>query len=381
MRLALLMHSVLPRGGVVHTLELAEALAARGHAVGVVAPVEPGQALFRPIRVPFVPLPMPAVHGTLVEQVHQRIDAIVRALPAALAGRDVELLHAQDSLNGNALATLAEAGAIDVPWVRTVHHLDDFGSPELRRLQQRGWQAAHAIGCISALWCEHFRERLGVPAERLHNGVNLERFTPHGPRIGGAPYVLSLGGVEARKNTPRLLEAFARLHRDDPDWHGMRLVIAGGASLLDHREARAAWAMRLEACGLSEGPGQPVERIGPVADATLAPLMRGARLLAMPSLLEGFGLVALEALACGTPVLVSQRPPFTEHLSGCPQVAWCDPEDTASIAAGLREAARLPRAQTPPAVCIEHGWARSAAVHEAWYARIRARHAACCCPS
>lgn len=378
MRIALLTHSVLPRGGVAHTLELADALAARGHAVTVLAPAEPGQRLFRTPRVPVRLLPQAAVHGPLVEQVRQRIAGLVAALPAALAAlaEGFDLLHAQDSLNGNALATLAERGELATPWLRTVHHLDDFEAPELQAWQRRGWAKANGVGCVSDVWCRHFRDHEGVAAQRLFNGVDLQRFTPQGPRAAGAPYVLALGGVEARKNTLRLLEAFAHWRASDAAAAGLRLVVAGGASLLDHRHTQAAWAERCAALGLHEGPGAPVQRLGPVADAELPALLRGACALAMPSLAEGFGLVALEALACGTPVLVSRRAPFTEHLAGCAHAAWCEPEDVASIAAGLAQAVRLPRAEAPPPVCTAHAWSRSAAVHEAWYARVAAGQAA-----
>jgi glycosyltransferase-like protein len=368
LRIAMLTHSVLPRGGVVHALELAEALQARGHAVTLFAPAEPGQQLFRTPRVPLRLLSMPAVSGSLVDQVGQRIEVLTRELRGALAGFD--LVHAQDSLNGNALAALAETGALPVPWVRTVHHLDDFEAPALLRWQRRAWSAAAAVGCVSDLWRDHFRHVLGVPAERLFNGVDLDRFTPHGPRAADAPYVLALGGVEARKNTPRLLQAFALTRTQGGLPAGLRLVIAGGASLLDHRAAAAKWREALAQHGLGEGAGQPVERRGPVADDAVPALLRGAALVAMPSLAEGFGLVALEALACGTPVLVSDRAPFTEHLTGEPYVAWCDPESVPSIATGLRAGLALPRPADPPAVCRAHSWARSAAVHEAWYARV-----------
>ncbi|HVR48195.1 MAG TPA: glycosyltransferase, partial [Pseudorhodoferax sp.] len=109
---------------------------------------------------------------------------------------------------------------------------------------------------------------------------------------------------------------------------------------------------------------------GPLPDALLPALMRRADVLAMPSLVEGFGLAALEALACGTPVLVSRRPPFTETLDSTPAVAWCDPESVSSIAAGLTDALALPRLSAPPPVCLAHSWARSAALHEAWYQRV-----------
>lgn len=392
LRLALLMHSVLPRGGVVHTLELAEALRARGHAVTVIAPVEPGQRPFRTTRCTLQLLPLPAPQGPLVEQVRQRIEGLTRTLPAVLAAGRYDLLHAQDGLNGNALATLQQADPARAPWLRTVHHLDDFTAPELRAWQARGWQAAAAIGCVSALWCERFEREHGRRAERLHNGVDLARYTSARgaddcdqlAAFGladddGAPLCLAIGGIEARKNSVRLLEAFARLRAGDPAWARARLVVAGGSSLLDHSAELRRWHEALAALGWREGPDQPVWRCGPLPDAALPPLLRRARLLALPSLVEGFGLVALEALACGTPVLVSRRAPFTEHLDGCAHVAWCEPEDVASIAVGLRDAAALPRPRRPPPVCLEHGWARSAAGHEAWYRRVltrRAGHAA-----
>lgn len=387
LRLALLMHSVLPRGGVVHTLALAEALHARGHAVTVIAPVEPGQSLFRTPRCALRLLPLPTPQGSLLEQVRQRIAGLAQALPAALAAGRFDLLHAQDSLNGNALATLQPAAPPLPLWVRTVHHLDDFASPELQAWQARGWQAAAAIGCVSALWCERFEREFGRRAERLYNGVDLARYTPTrcvddarqlaaaGLADDGAPLCLAIGGVEARKNSVRLLEAFARLRGSDPAWARARLVVAGGASLLDHSAEHRRWHEALAALGWREGPDQPVWRCGPLPDAAIAPLLRRAWLLAMPSLVEGFGLAAIEALACGTPVLVSRRAPFTEHLAGCAHVAWCDPEDVASIALGLRTAAALPRAQVPPPVCGAHGWARSAAGHEAWYRRVLSGHA------
>lgn len=386
LRLALLMHSVLPRGGVVHTLELADALHARGHAVTVIAPVEPGQRPFRTPRCALRLLPLPTPQGPLVEQVRQRIDGLVHALAPLLADGRHDLLHAQDSLNGNALATLRDAGCGLPPWLRTVHHLDDFADAALRAWQQRGWQAADAIGCVSAGWCERFERDLGRRAERLHNGVDLGRYTPapgaDDARVlaalglaGGADtrLCLAIGGVEERKNSVRLLEAFARLRRSDPAWADARLLVAGGASLLDHRAEHRRWDAALAALGWREGPEQPVWRCGPLPDAALPPLLRRAALLALPSLVEGFGLVALEALACGTPVLVSRRAPFTEHLADCAAVAWCEPEDIDSIADGLRAAALLPRRATPPPVCIAHGWARSAAGHEAWYRRVLAQ--------
>ena len=387
LRIALLTHSVRARGGVVHTLELAEALGARGHAVTVIASAEPGERLFRAVDCPVATIALPVLAGDLVAQVRQRIDTLTTALPALIDAGRFDLLHAQDSLSGNALATLRAQSRLAAPWLRTVHHLDHFAEPVLNEWQARAWHNADGVACISDLWQRHLLAEHGRAAERMHNGVNLARFHPRasptddaqcralGVVEAGRPVCLLVGGVEARKNSVRLLHAFARLRRHDPAWAQAQLVVAGGASMLDHRAARSAWAQDLQALGLAEGPGQPVLRTGPLPDPMMPVLMRRAAVLAMPSLVEGFGLVALEALACGTPVLVSRRPPFTEHLAGQPHVAWCEPEDVASIAEGLRTAMALPRPEAPPDVCRAHSWARSAAAHEAWYARVLQAHA------
>lgn len=382
LRIALLTHSVRPRGGVVHTLELAEALMARGHHVTVIASAEPGEQLFRRVAHDLALIRLPELSGDLVTQVRQRMATLTETLPALLPAGHFDLVHAQDSLSGNALATLRERQRLPTPWLRTVHHLDVFEQPLLNQWQERAWRSADSVCCVSETWLQHLLQEHGCRAERMFNGVNLQRYRPLADEVDGdeaalqplglrpGPMCLLVGGVEARKNSVRLLRAFARLRTNDPAWADAQLVVAGGASMLDHGAARREWEQALRELGLVEGPGQAVLRTGPLADGLLPPLMRRARLLAMPSLVEGFGLVALEALACGTPVLVSERPPFTEHLRGCASVAWCDPEDVASIAAGLQRAAQLPRPAEPPAVCLQHSWHRSAQLHEAWYRRV-----------
>lgn len=377
MRIALLTHSVRPRGGVVHTLELAHHLARLGHAVTVIASAEPGELLFRAVDVPVELVRLPLLSGGLVEQVRQRIEALVRALPPLLARGGFSVVHAQDSLSGNALAALREQGLPLPPCLRTVHHLDHFEEDILNRWQERAWRFADGVACVSDSWRDHFREVYGEAAARMFNGVDLARFSPE-PLLGEAarvealglpahtgPVCLLVGGVEARKNTVRLLRAFAQLRATDAEWRDARLVVAGGASMLDHSAARVEWQQALIEHGLAEG--EAVLRTGPLPDDALPLLMRRATLLAMPSLVEGFGLAALEALACGTPVLVSRRKPFTEHLAGTPGVAWCDPESVGSMAAGLRKASALPKSRIPPPVCHTHSWQRSASLHADWY--------------
>src|SRR5262249_59123106 len=104
-------------------------------------------------------------------------------------------------------------------------------------------------------------------------------------------YVLSVGVLQPRKNLPRLVEAFARIGRSVPH----RLVIVG----------KWGWAHDdLKEAVRRAGLGQRIQFTGYVADAALPALYNAADLFVYPSLYEGFGLPPLEAMACGTPVLV-----------------------------------------------------------------------------
>jgi glycosyltransferase-like protein len=379
LRIGLLMHSLNPRGGVVHTLELADALCERGHEVTVFAAAKPGQTLFRTTQAHLSVAPLAPHEPGLVPMVAARRDALVSHLQALPTLADFDVLHSQDGITANALATLKERRRIQ-GFVRTVHHLDDFLEPTLRDWQARGVRSASQVLCVSPSWQATLQHDWGVEAQVVHNGVNTRRFTRHASAEdaamlqglgvqGEGPVWLSVGGVEERKNTTRLLLAFAQVQAMRLAWQAPgQLVIAGGASLLDH-----------DACGqqfkaaLAAQPLDVQERVivtGPLPDAALPALYRRATALAMPSLMEGFGLVALEALACGTPAIVSRISPFVDHFAPH-EVLWAEPSSTTSIAQALNdslnEAKRQPIVQAAPGVCARFSWAQSAARHESIY--------------
>lgn len=375
MRIGLLTHSVNPRGGVVHVLELATALHRAGHDVTVFAPAAAGQTLFRPVPFRFAPVPLPAAapHDT-VALVAQRIAAF-RTHLAGPAFDAFDVLHAHDPIGANALADLGR------PFVRTVHHLDPFDEPRLAAWQARSVRAARGVFVVSALWQRVLRDDWGIAAACVPNGVDLERYRA-APEAGdaavarhfglrpGAPLWLAVGGIEERKNSLRALEAFV-LHRTRHPQ--AQLVVAGGASLLDHAGCRARFDALRAAAGLAGGDAVVIT--GTVPDAAMPALYRLADGVLMPSLREGFGLVVLEALASLTPVVVSARAPFTEYLAA-DEAHWAEPEDTAAIAAAMQRALAAPPLRIVPAVCRRHAWPASAARHVALYRRLGTPHAA-----
>lgn len=384
LRIAMLAHSTNPRGGVVHALELSEALHAQGHAVTLHAPDASGRGFFRPTRCRAVSVPASPVEGGLAELVRQRA-ADYLAHFDHVGTDDFDVWHAQDSISANALATLVEQGRI-AGFVRTVHHLDRFDDAQVMALQRRGYAEAAQVLCVSRQWRDILAREHGIDAQQVANGVDTERYRaepqPHddllrcrlGLHLGAGPMLLAVGGIESRKNTLAILQAFIQLRAQRPD---AQLVIAGGASLLDHGEYRARFDAAWRQSGLrvtfGAGPHEAsVDAIvtGALPDEDMPSLYRLADALLFPSLKEGFGLVVLEALASGTPVVVSRIAPFTEHLDER-VVSWCDPKDVASIVRathdaldGTRAAASIRSAQP---LLARYGWAASAAHHARVY--------------
>jgi glycosyltransferase-like protein len=372
LRIAILAHSTNPRGGVVHALELGDALTRLGHEAVVHAPDPKGAGFFRPSLCATLSVPASPVGADITEMVRIRAGDYVRHFEDPV-NRAFDVFHAQDGISGNALATLKQRGLIP-RFARTVHHVDAFRDPELLALQRRAIVEADRHFVVSRLWQDLLAEMFALETTIVGNGVDTTRFSPvpDGREealkarlgLGDGPVVLSVGGVEERKNTTRILEAFIQLHALHPK---AQLVIAGGASVLDHHLYQEAFAATLAASGL---PGDAVVRTGAVPQDDMPSLYRLADVLAFASVKEGFGLVALEAMASGTPVVVSRIAPFTEHI-GEDEAVWCDPLNPATIANALAVALspelRERLAEIGPRAAARHDWAATAHRHLAVY--------------
>lgn len=160
---------------------------------------------------------------------------------------------------------------------------------------------------------------------RYHETVALTRIQAARRKygIGDAPYVLSVGVLQPRKNLPRLLKAFARLKAAHPGWPH-RLVVVG----------KPGWGGQ-SAIGAPASSKRQSALVytGYVDDDELPALYAGATAFAYPSLYEGFGLPVLEAMACGCPVLTSNRSSMCEIAGDAAQLV--DPLSVDSIMRGL----------------------------------------------
>jgi len=135
------------------------------------------------------------------------------------------------------------------------------------------------------------------------------------------PFVLYVGTIEPRKNLTRLVQAFAQAHRRNPEFE---LILVG----------QLGWQYESLLKAIEEAQlGSAVRRLGYVPNEDLPALYNLARLLAFPSLYEGFGLPIIEAMACGTPVLTSQGTALAEVAGEA--ALLIDPLEVAAMVEGL----------------------------------------------
>jgi glycosyltransferase involved in cell wall biosynthesis len=249
-----------------------------------------------------------APHADLV-----RVSARIRP-ERGTAGHLARLVWTQTALRAHvrrvrprALLNLMPEGllASSVPQVTVVYDVLPLHYPEEYPRQQYYFRyyvpavlaASRRIVVCSASTCRDIRRFYPrVPPERLEVvplGYDAHRFMPGASDGAQPPYALYVGNVMPHKNLLRLVEAFAT-QEGCPD---ARLVIRGWG----RRHNVDALRARIDALGL----GARVDWAPYAEPAALPDLYRRARVLVLPSLYEGFGLTALEAMACGTPVLTS----------------------------------------------------------------------------
>ncbi len=265
---------------------------------------------------------------------HHRLERL--ALAVELWPYRPQLLHSPDFI-----------GPLAAGWrsVITIHDLTFLIYPQFLTAESRRYynqqitasvRGAQAILADSEATRQDILERLPVPADCVHT-VHLAqdaRFAPQPqPAVAAMrtrhalpdEYFLFVGTFEPRKNLPALLRAYALVRQQLPD--APALVLAGNSGWLQPELQTQAAGLHLQKHLLLR-PDFPAE--------DLPALYTGASVLALPSHYEGFGMPVLEAMACGTPVVISERGSLPEIAGGA--AISCAPDDDASIARALQSA-------------------------------------------
>jgi glycosyltransferase-like protein len=350
MRIALLTYSTKPRGGVVHTLALAESLVAQGQSVAVWTLARGGdRGFFRDVDagvgMKLVPFPEQPE-----ETVGERIVRSIAVLRQAFTPAEYDIVHAQDCISANAVDRC----------IRTIHHLDEFTTPELIDCHERAIVRPYAHICVSKSVAGDVRHGWGITPTVISNGVDAARFAA--PDVGErqrwqqelGPYVLSVGGIEPRKGTDDLVEAMAIVQRSRPE---LSLVIGGGETLFDYRDYRNEVERRAADLGVR------YTVLGSVDHKRLPALIAQAQVFAFPSRKEGFGMAAMEALAASVPVVMRDLPVLREVFSGAVRFA----KTPAELAGELLKAPEATRQQAGRDLAAAHTWSGAAAAHLRFY--------------
>ncbi|MEW5810344.1 MAG: MSMEG_0565 family glycosyltransferase [Actinomycetota bacterium] len=361
MRIALLTYSTKPRGGVVHTLNLAEALAELDFDVTVFSLARDGDRGFFRDVAPAVTVQLVDFPDRREETVTDRIVRSIETLRREFIADDYDIVHAQDCISANAVG----------PCVRTIHHLDEFTTPILAECHEKAVVEPYARICVSAAVAAEVRQKWGLTPTVIPNGVRAERFTEAAAPSSAAGrarwrdqlgrYVLAVGGIEPRKGSLDLVRAYAMFRDRHPD---ISLVIAGGETLFDYRAYRADFDALCEELTVS-----PVI-LGAVPDGDLPTLVAACDVFAFPSTKEGFGLAAMEALAAGRPVVTRDLPVLREVFGNTVRYA--------SGASGLAEAladALGDHSRTDAGVTLAQSmtWQSAARAHAEFYRTCRRR--------
>lgn len=386
-------------GGIArHVQELSEALAAQGVEVHVITashPDAPDESVENGVFLHRIGAP-PPLHGDLLEGVYlmnaafeARADALLaewlRGKPAR-AQREPILLHAHDWLAHPAAKALKHR--YKLPLIATIH-ATEYGrhggiySDLSRAINHLEWELSYEAWRV--IVCSEFMRgevvhALNVPYDKLEvipNGIRAEKFEfefPETERAAfrqrfaepGQPLLFFVGRLVREKGVQILLQAMPMVRAEVPD---ARLVVVGGGY-------RAHLEEFVRFCHLERA----VQFTGFIPDADLLRLYRVADVAIYPSLYEPFGIVALEAMAAGTPVVVSDAGGLKEVVrheeTGI--VTWAgNPE---SLAWGILRVLHDPagarrRAQNArKTVLREFHWARIARQTQQVYKRVWAEY-------
>lgn len=339
LRIALMPSAYAPAvGGVeVLTARLAHQLQLRGHQVEVWAPRHPHQLPEREVidgivvrRFTFA---MPRAHLPTVLRTPALAVGTIAALRRAVAEFRPTHLHVQ-CFSGNGVYATALSKLTGVPLIVTLqgetvmddHDIYDYSAFLRAGLRAGLRQARHVTGC-SQFTLDDAQRRFGLdPAKSsvIFNGVDLDEVSPTPVDLPFERYVLGVGRVVRKKGFDLLLEAFATIAHRHPD---VGLVIGGDGAELPALRTHAARA----------GLQHRVHFTGQLNRGQIASVMAGTEVFVMPSRVEPFGIVALEAWRAGVPVIVTSSGGAAEFVTDGVSGFVADPRSATALSSSINK--------------------------------------------
>jgi len=305
-----------------------------------------GEVVALPRLMPFPPGPLPPKLTYDVSAVADKLRYGLRALHYALADRRFDLIVCTH-LNLQPLAALARR-MTGAPSVLVLHGIEAWRRPG--KLQTRlAASRADWFLAVSHVTLDRFRSWADVSGEQcdvLPCCVDLQRFTPAPPRpeivqrygLAGKRVVLSLARLAGEaKGFDHVMASLALVLREMPD---ALYVIAGNGHDLG----------RLQRLAQSLGIAEQVRFTGYVEDADKIDLYRAASAFVLAGRAEGFGIVLLEAMACGIPVVASTLDGSYEAIRKGAMGIAVDPTDNTALARAILTALRRPVGVRPPGI-------------------------------
>lgn len=368
-----------------HVAGLARALARAGHEVVVLTPAHPDapeDAVVEGVRVLRAPTELPWLpDDDLLARMASMNHHLVQ-LVARLGAWRPDVVHAHDWLVAWAGDTLRALWG--VPLVATMHatergrqggHLPAGQPSGINAVEWWLTYQSRQVICCSGFMVDEVTGAFALPPGKVHlvpNGVDADDWAPPvpaPPRGDDGPLVVTWGRVQYEKGFQTVIEAVARLRADLPT---VRVVVAGRGGYLDE----------LRHLARVHGVDDRVRFAGFVSDAELRDLLHRANAAVIPSLYEPFGIVALEALAAGAPLVAAASGGLVEVLDGTGAALLYPAGDAAALADRLRRALTDPAAADAgrragvTLVRDRYSWDAVAAATVPVYDAARAHHAA-----
>ena len=276
-----------------------------------------------------------------------------------------------------------------VPCVVTIHDCTFFDHPEwhlrtkaafFRRAIRYAARRAAVVVCVSQTTAERLDAvcEVRAPIVVAPHGVDHDRFSPHEPSPGcdraeldalglpsGPPLIVFIGTLEPRKGVVPLIAAFDRV----ADVHRDAVLVLGG---------QPGWGMEETDRALAAARhGERIVQTGYLPDAAVPALLRQAAVVAYPALEEGFGLPALEALACGAPLVTTEGTAMAEFAQDAARLvpAGDDRSLADALATALESSEDEIRRELGLALAARQTWEASVATHlDAYAMALAASH-------